>query len=221
MAYTQEFTPLSESDRKIIHKQKEIKTDVFDGYVLDTTTIQPQNEILLLEQALTKQYLLLKENMLLNQDMATQQTFINNLSRTVATLKNIKLVSASMSANHSSIQPTTASLSDVESSLKEQTNKKLQSKRIDQLFNSTVFSGSDLQEVSDSIQEFNNKCDQLKLDEPQRFSIAFALLNDNVTLWYETQKYIINNWGNTEKQINVLLQACNWHRSISIATKSV
>jgi hypothetical protein len=46
MARTQEFTPLSESDRNLDREQKDIKMDVNDSCLLDTVTIQLQHEML-------------------------------------------------------------------------------------------------------------------------------------------------------------------------------
>jgi hypothetical protein len=165
----------------------------------------------LLQQVLVKQDILLKENELLKEDMATQQVFIDNLSRAVASMKNIRVGSECTLTNDLSIQATTAMVSSVEHSLKEQTNKKLQSKRIDQLLNSTPFSGSNSQEVSDWIEDFNSECDQLQLDDTQRFSIATDLLVDNAKLWYETHKTTITDWVTLKNKLTSYLKARNWH----------
>ncbi|CAF2971230.1 unnamed protein product [Rotaria sp. Silwood2] len=98
--------------------------------------------------------------------------------------------------------PTTASDSELTTSvtqsaklsLKEKASKQLQSKRIDQLFNSTPFYGSTSQEASDWIEDFNNKCDQLQLDDGQCLFVVIDLLKGNAKLWYDMHKHTIDDW---------------------------
>jgi hypothetical protein len=96
----------------------------------------------------------------------------------------------------------TNSTEDKGQNAKERTSKQLLMKRINQLLDSTPFSGSTSQEVSDWIQEFSRKCDQLELDGDQRFSIAVDLLNGNAKLWYDTHKDSINNWDTLKSKLN-------------------
>ncbi|CAF4769355.1 unnamed protein product [Rotaria sp. Silwood2] len=108
--------------------------------------------------------------------MATQQITINNLSQAVEALQGTKISYPNIPVTSPSLAPPTASVSEltasmmksVELSLKEQTSKQLQSKKIDQRLNSIPFSGSNSQEVSDWIEDFDDKCDQLQLGDVQR-----------------------------------------------------
>ncbi|CAF3342919.1 unnamed protein product [Rotaria socialis] len=99
--------------------------------------------------------------------MATQQITINNLTQTIEA---------------------------IQSSLKEQAVKQLHSKRINQLLDSTPFTGSASQEVSDWIDDSSNKCDQVQLDDAQRLSVVIDLLKGNDKLWYDTYKDTIHDW---------------------------
>ena len=92
------------------------------------------------------------------------------------------------------------------SSLKEQAAKQLQSKRINQLLDSTPFTGSSSQEVSDWIDEFSNKCDKVQLDDDQRLSVAIDLLKGNAKLWYDTHKDTIDSWTALKNKLTVYFQ---------------
>ncbi|CAF4629407.1 unnamed protein product, partial [Rotaria socialis] len=91
-------------------------------------------------------------------------------------------------------QSTSSVIMNMESSLKEQAVKQLHSKRINQLLDSTPFTGSASQEVSDWINNFSNKCDQVQLDDAQRLSVVIDLLKGNDKLWYDTYKDTIHDW---------------------------
>ncbi|CAF3056119.1 unnamed protein product [Rotaria sp. Silwood2] len=189
MAQTQEFLSLTDSERQI-------KTDDQDKNGEEQEANQQQHKIVSLLQEL-----LAKQN-LLTQDMATQKITINNLSQAVEALQGTKISYPNIPVTSPSLAPTTASVSEltpsmmksVELSLKEQASKQLQSKRIDQLLNSIPFSGSNSQEVSDWIEDFDDKCDQLQLGDVQRLSVAINLLTGNAKLWYDTHKHTIDDW---------------------------
>ena len=95
---------------------------------------------------------------------------------------------------------------NVASSLKEQAAKQLQSKRINQLLDSTPFTGSPSQEVSDWIDDLSNKCDQVQLDDDQRLSVAIDLLKGNAKLWYDTHKDTIDNWITLKNKLTAYFQ---------------
>ena len=154
-----------------------------------------------LQQLLTKQDQLLDENMQLKNQVALQQLTINNLSDIVEALKSNPLSNHKLTTKPSPATTTTDKVIDLTTdnnkdivNLQQQAAKKLQSKRIDQLLNSTPFSGTMSQEVSDWLEEFNTKCDKLQFDDAQRLSIAVDLLKDNAKLWYETHNGAIENW---------------------------
>ncbi|CAF4470537.1 unnamed protein product, partial [Didymodactylos carnosus] len=173
VAQTQEFLSLTDSDRKPRREpsptydeqqQQQLEMDDQDGNRQGQAVIQKPNEILfLLQQLLAKQDLLLDENKELKQEMATQQIIINSLSQAVEAIQENKICQDVSSTKLSSAS-TTAPLSQstphfvmkAETSLKEQAAKQLQSKRINQLLDSTPFSGSTSQEVSDWIDDFSN-----------------------------------------------------------------
>ncbi|CAF5168122.1 unnamed protein product, partial [Rotaria sp. Silwood1] len=134
--------------------------------------------------------------------MATQQITVNNLSQAIEALQGTKISYSNIPVTNPCLARTTTSVSEltpsmmksVELSLKEQASKRLQSKRIDQLLNSIPFSGSNSQEVSDWIEDFDDKCDQVQLEDVQRLSVAIDLLTGNAKLWCDTHKHTIDDW---------------------------
>ena len=195
MAGAQEFTSLTDSERKV-------KPDKEEEKGLGTeATYQANESMLMLQQLMIKQDVLLEENKQLRQEMAAQRTIINNLSKAVETIQETKPLGQNTSgiklpttATDSLLQPTASTNKNEETHLKEQAAKQLQSKRINQLLDSTPFTGSSSQEVSDWIEDFVGKCDQLRLDDAQRLAVAIDLLRENAKLWYDTHKDTINSW---------------------------
>ncbi|CAF4569110.1 unnamed protein product, partial [Didymodactylos carnosus] len=217
VAQTQEFLSLTDSERKprrepsptYVEQQQQLEMDDQDGNRQGQVVIQKPNEIIfLLQQLLAKQDLLLDENKELKQEMATQQLIINSLSQAVEAIQENKICQDVSSTKLSSAS-TTAPLSQstphfvmkAETSLKEQAAKQLQSKRINQLLDSTPFSRSTSQEVSDWIDDFSNKCDQLQLDDAQRLSVVIDLLKGNAKLWYDTHKDTIDTWRTLKNKL--------------------
>lgn len=197
MAHAQKPILVADSDSKI-------KTDDQDEdeHTEGQTVNQQQNEIMIiLQQLLTKQNLLLDENKQLKQHMTQQQITIDNHTQAIEAIREMKITYEKSSTNPAP-SPTTTTLVDTtipviintEHHIKQQTAKQLQSKRINQLLDSTPFSGSTSQEVSDWIDDFIYKCDQLQLDEAQRLSVAIDLLKGNAKLWYDTHKDTIDSW---------------------------
>jgi len=93
-------------------------------------------------------------------------------------------------------EPTT-SLSDaptIPSSTTDHATKQLRSKQISQLFESTAFSGSRSQDVVDWLDEFNQKCDDIRLDDTQRLSIARGLMKNDAKLWVDALKHTLIDW---------------------------
>ncbi|CAF1523796.1 unnamed protein product [Adineta ricciae] len=163
---------------------------------------QQSNDIMgILQQLLTKQDQLLDENTQLKTQVAFQQITINNLTQVVEELKISPpphhQSTANLSVDVSGIGTVTSSMTKTQHekpNLHQHAAKQLQSKRIDQLLNSTPFSGTTSQEVSDWLEEFNLKCDKLEFDDTQRLSIAIDLLKSNAKLWYDTNKGAIEDW---------------------------
>lgn len=223
MAQKQESSSLTESDHKLRQEpspsyieQQQIKTDDEGEQIQGQMDIQQPNQIiLLLQQLLAKQDLVLDENKQLKQEMATQQITINNLSQAVEAIQEeSKILYQSISSTKPSPPSTTAALpqsippiiKNAESNLKEQAAKQLQSKRINQLLDSTPFTGSSSQEVSDWIDDLSNKCDQVQLDDDQRLSVAIDLLKGNAKLWYDTHKDTIDNWITLKNKLTAYFQ---------------
>jgi hypothetical protein len=222
MAQSQAFISLNDSDRKLTQepspsyiKQQQIEIDDQDDNKQEQVVIQQPNEImLLLQQLLAKQDLLLDENKQLKQEMTTQQITINNLSQAVETIQGTNIICQNMLSKQPSSLSTTAPspqltlplVMNAASSLKEQAAKQLQSKRINQLLDSTPFTGSSSQEVSDWIDDFSNKCDQVQLDDDQRLSVAIDLLKGNAKLWYDTHKDTIDSWIALENKLTAYFQ---------------
>jgi signal recognition particle subunit SEC65 len=162
---------------------------------------QPDDVMRILQQLLTKQDQLLEENRQLKNQVALQQVTINNLSQVVDTLQINPPPHHDSTPNPSIVAATTSTVTNStpntvneKFNLPQQAAKQLQSKRIDQLLNSTPFSGTMVQEVTDWFEEFNTKCDKLQFDDTQRLLVAVDLLKGNAKLWYETHKEGIDNW---------------------------
>jgi ElaB/YqjD/DUF883 family membrane-anchored ribosome-binding protein len=195
MAGAQEFTALVDSERKVKpdkEEEKELNMEIIN---------QANDSMLMLQQLMAKQDVLLEENKQLRQEMVVQRTIINNLSKAVETIQETKAIAQNTSvikllttATDSVLQPIASTNKNEETHLREQAAKQLQSKRINQLLDSAPFTGSSSQEVSDWIEDFVGKCDQLRLDDAQRLAVATDLLRENAKLWYETHKDTINNW---------------------------
>lgn len=215
MAQAPEFLPLPDSDRKLKCEQQQQKFDDQGDNREEPVVIQQPNEMmLLLQQLLAKQDLLLDENKQIKQKMETQQITINNLSEAVEVIKGTKILDQKLLPTDPSSPSTTAPspqltlpvVMNVASSLKEQAAKQLQSKRINQLLDSTPFTGSSSQEVSDWIDDLSNKYDQVQLDDDQRLSVAIDLLKGNAKLWYDTHKDTIDNWITLKNKLTAYFQ---------------
>jgi hypothetical protein len=146
--------------------------------------------------------------------MTTQQITINNLSQAVEAIQGTQILRQNLFPPDPSSLFTTAPsqkltlplVMNAASSLKEQAAKQLQSKRINQLLDSTSFTGSSSQEVSDWIDDFSNKCDQVQLDDDQRLSVAIDLLKGNAKLWYDTHKDTIDSWIALQNKLTAYFQ---------------
>jgi hypothetical protein len=231
MAQAPEFLLLPDSDRKVKCEQQQQESDDQDDNSEEPVVIQQPNEMtVLLQQLLAKQDLLLDRNRQIKEEMTAQQITINNLSQAVDVIQRTKTLGQSLLPTAPSSLSTTApsplsttapsSLSttapsppltlplvmNAASSLKEQAAKQLQSKRINQLLDSTPFTGSSSQEVSDWIDDFSNKCDQVQLDDDQRLSVAIDLLKGNAKLWYDTHKDTLDSWVALKNKLTAYFQ---------------
>lgn len=192
-ANTQEFAELTTTERNMFQgataaysAKQVVKQDLQEVNEEGETMQQPNDIAMMLRQ-------ILEENKKMKEEIVTQHTTIKHIYQKIGLLEKGKInqqtelkITNSSNTNH-------IDDNDNENELKKQTNKQLQSKRIKQLFESKPFSGSITQEVSDWIDEFSDKCDELQLDDDQRLSIATGLLSDNAKLWYDTQKESISD----------------------------
>ena len=222
MAQKEEILPASEPERKLKQEsapsyieQQPININEQDESKQGQLVIQQPNEMmLLLQQLLAKQDLLLNENRQIKEEMTTQQSTINNLSQAVVAIQESKMIRQQFLPTDPPSSPTTAPspqlplplVMNTASSLKEQAAKQLQSKRITQLLDSTPFTGSPAQEVSDWIDDFSNKCDKVQLDDDQRLSVAIDLLKGNGKLWYDTHKDTIDSWISLKTKLTAYFQ---------------
>ncbi|CAF1573858.1 unnamed protein product, partial [Adineta steineri] len=165
---------------------------------------QPNDVMSMLQQLLQKQDQLLEENRKLKSQVEIQQVTINSLSEAVETL-HINLPPQHDSISNPSTDATPEFFKE-KFSLQQQAAKQLQSKRIDQLLNSTPFSGTMVQEVTDWLEEFNAKCDKLHFDDTRRLSVAVDLLKGNAKLWYDTHKEGIDNWKTFTDKLTIYFQ---------------
>ncbi|CAM2714040.1 unnamed protein product [Rotaria socialis] len=131
--------------------------------------------------------------------MATQQITINNLTQT------IEAIQVSNALCHNVLPTKTSSLI---------TAPLWQSTSINQLLDSTPFTGSASQEVSDWIDDSSNKCDQVQLDDAQRLSVVIDLLKGNAKLW------LINTWMDDETRLKHLTKGLNAAAQLHMDLKS-
>jgi hypothetical protein len=230
IAQTQEFSTLTEAEHKSKRETRELQNEQHETKMIHReeehgTGQNPNKMIRLLQQLLVKQDLMLEENKQLEQDMASQPMTINSLSDAVEAIQVGRMLhnmrpSLAVETNTASIV-----VKNDETKLEEQAAKQLQSKRIDQLINSAPFTGSIIQEISDWIEDFSNKCDQLRFDDTQRFSVATDLLKGNTKLWFDTHKDSIDNWLTLKTKMAAYFKIiidtdlfqleqkqCNWRR---------
>ena len=220
MAHTKEHLLVIEPDDKLREmsspsevEQNQTKAEDEDEHVHGYGTVHQSTEVMrLLQQLMIKQDLILHENTQLKQEIATQQITINELSQAVRSIrgKNVevepKLMEPPTPPMSLTSHLTTRTAHEPELKLKEQAVKQLQTKRINQLLDSTPFSGSMSQEVSDWIEEFSTRCDELNFDDTQRLSVAVSLLKGNAKLWYETQKDSIDGWTTFRNKLTTFFQ---------------
>jgi len=83
----------------------------------------------------------------------------------------------------------------------DQATKQLRSKQINQLFESTPFSGDRSQDVVDWLDEFNRKGDDINLDDIQRLSVARGLMKDDAKLWADTLKNCPIDWKTFQQKL--------------------
>jgi hypothetical protein len=83
----------------------------------------------------------------------------------------------------------------------DQATKQLRSKQINQLFESTPFSGDRSQDVVDWLDEFNRKGDDINLDDIQRLSVARGLMKDDAKLWSDTLKNCPIDWRTFQQKL--------------------
>ena len=161
---------------------RKVKSDLSDDNEEEIESLQLPNESMrLLRQLLAQQSLLNDDNKQLRKEIGCQQKAINGLAEALETMK------IDRETNTKSSPSTTLNLVS-------EAAKQLQAKRIHRLLDSAPFTGSASQEVSDWVEEFTRKCDQLRLDDAQRLSVVADLLTENAKLWYETHKDTLENW---------------------------
>ncbi|CAF1310440.1 unnamed protein product [Adineta ricciae] len=210
VANSQEFKLLADDQQKMSHGSNSVNQDLLEFKQVEEAKAeqdsvtelqrQPMGMAEMMHQLLNKQDRLLEENKQLRQEMALQQSTISYLHETITTMRHSQMNDHNDQNEKSS--PTSNSISAVDQGVKEQTTKQLQSKRIKQLLDSKAFSGSTSQEISDWIEDFEDKCDDLALEGAQRFSVAVGLLADNAKLWYDTQKDTIKDWETLKTKLS-------------------
>jgi hypothetical protein len=190
----------SESNDNDTIASQEMKTDT-ETYPDD----QKQSFISHLQQLSDTQKYLAEDNRCFKECLQRQQTTIDTLTELLLQLK---------SGNHA-ISPTTDTSLDAPSSIltsppipstTDQATKQLRSKQLTQLLEATPFSGSRAQDVVDWIHEFNRKCDDIKLDDKQRLSIARGLMKNDAKLWTETYQDILTDWTEFQRKLIAYFQ---------------
>ena len=131
---------------------------------------------------------------------------IDNLVQLLNKLTETKNVIPSITPpTTATITPLTASHSTSTSNT-DQSTKQLRSKQISQLFESSPFSGSPVQDVVDWLHEFNRQCDDILLDHTLRLSIARGLMTDDAKLWTETVRDSLVDWSSFQKKLVAYFQ---------------
>ncbi|CAF2185166.1 unnamed protein product [Rotaria magnacalcarata] len=115
---------------------------------------------------------ILAENQQFKHFLNQHEIAINNLVQLIDRLTDTKASIGAIKSEITTHVGTVNSSSVTLASNLDPANKQLRAKQIYQLFESTAFSESAIQDVVDWLHEFNRKCENIMLDDTQRLSIA-------------------------------------------------
>jgi hypothetical protein len=165
---------------------------------------QPLNIIERLLQELTiSQKQLLDDNRQLKDCLQRHEVTIDFLNRSLTKVHSTTNAAPLEHHDTSSNEPAMMTTQQQPSvSATDQAAKQLQSKRITQLLDSTPFTGSTSQDVMDWFDEFSSKCDDVKLDDMQRVSVARGLLTGVAKLWADTHKDAFIDWTTFKNKLS-------------------
>ena len=184
----------TDRDTDLFDEKKNLQTDQFASDLTPNVT-----ELLHLQQQL------LEDNRQFRQCLQRHDAAIENLIQLLQRLTETRDMSPSIkSATSMPVHNNSQSLCSMSST--DQSTKQLRSKQISQLFESTSFSGSPMQDVVDWLHEFNRKCDDIVLDDVQRLSIARGLMTDDAKLWTETLNTSLVDWSSFQKKLVAYFQ---------------
>ena len=178
-AGTQEFASLEDPKRLSNPDQKSNQREGHEDVEVKQS-VASVNEIMKLLQRLLGQNEAMKErNQRFENELAAQRSILDNLSSTLGELHQMN--SRAASTDQKKLAPTTN-----EPNLLDRAMKELQAKRINKLLDSTPFYGLTTEDVSDWLEAFKRKCDQVQLPDGQRLIIATDLFKGSAKIWYDT-----------------------------------
>ena len=197
------YTTASNNNESTISSQT-IKTDI------DTRSAQsppsPQNNNANSAEIINFQQHRLENDRQVNDRLQEHEIAIHKLTKL---FDRLNLMNNTIEPATSLLMPSTISTQLHTTSTTDQTTKQLQSKLMSQLFESTPFSGSRTQDIVDWLDEFNEKCNNIKLDNTQRLSIARGLMTSDAKLWDDTLKNTPIDWKTFQQKLTTYFQlAC-------------
>ena len=119
---------------------------------------------------------ILEENQHYKYSLNQHEIAINNLVQLIDHLTDTKAPIGAIKPETTTHVGTVNSSSVTLASNRDPATKQLRAKQISQLFESTPFSESAIRDAVDWLHEFNRKCEDIMLDDPQRLSIARGLM---------------------------------------------
>ena len=149
---------------------------------------------------------ILAENQQFKHSLHQHEIAINNLVQLFDRLTDTKPSTGSIKPELTTDVGTVNSSTGTLTSNLDPATKQLRAKQISQLFESTPFSGSATQDVVDWLHEFNRKCEDIRLDDTQRLSIARGLMKNDAKLWMETLSTSPMNWSMFQQQLTSYFQ---------------
>lgn len=193
-AETQEFAKLEDPKRLSKMDQKPGQPEGKEGLEDKQSAVVADKIMTMLQQLWAQNQVMHQRNQRLETELAAQRSILNNLSSTVRDLQQMNLFATT--ANQSTAVPI-----ETESNLLDRAMKEIQAKRINKLLDSTPFYGLATEDVSDWLEGFKRKCDQVQLPDDQRLIIATDLFKGTAKIWYDTQKESIEDWGTLETKM--------------------
>jgi hypothetical protein len=184
-----------------------IKTDI--DTLPDRSPPSPQSASANPAEIISFQKHSLENDRQVNDRLQEHEIAINKLTKLFDRLNLMNNTISSIEPTTSLLVPSTVCTQLHTTSTTDETTKHLRSKQMSQLFESTPFSGSRTQDVVDWLDEFNGKCNNIKLDNTHRLSVARGLMTGDAKLWEDTVKNTLIDWKTFQQKLTTYFQlAC-------------